>query len=388
MTSLRSLPTSRVATATLAFLLLAGMVPRASALVATPLSPTAAAQEAPDATAPLGDPTGALVAIDPAGVDGPLVYLTGSESEDELANLRALAPDVEIIAGLDRESALTHAARAHGADAHLVTEEFLDTADNLVWVQSWSAGVERYLAIPGLTDREGLVFTNAQGVHGPVIAEHVFSLLLFLTRGLGPASDAQARGTWERGAAQGATSLAGRTLLVAGMGGIGTEVARRADAFDMRVLATVRSERESPPFVDLLGTGEDLDEFLMQTDVLVICLPLTDETAGLFDARRLALLRPGAYVVNIARGGILDTDALLAALESGQLAGAGLDVTDPEPLPDGHPLWARDNVIITPHSAGRAELTSERRAALFAENMRRFAVGEPLLNVVDRSVGY
>ncbi len=356
-------------------------------LALTVLTFPAAAQTAPDA-APLGDTRGSVVAVDPASVDGPLVYLAGGVDDDELAAWRAVAPDVEFVTGLDRESALAHAPRAHGADAHLVTEAFLEAAPNLAWVQSWSAGVERYLAVPGLVEREGLVLTNAQGVHGPVIAEHVFALLGHLTRRLGPLGDAQDRGTWDRGAASGSTSLAGRTMLVAGLGGIGTEVARRADAFDMRVLGTVRTPRQPPPFVDELGTSDDLDRLLAETDVLVICLPLTDETDGLFDARRLGLLREGASVVNIGRGPILDTDALLAALESGQLAGAGLDVTDPEPLPDGHPLWARDDVVITPHCAARAELTGDRRAALVEENLRRFGAGEPLLNVVDRAAGY
>ncbi len=344
----------------------------------------------PHAEAPpqLSQQEGSRVALDPSLVAGQLVYLAGQLSEDDLAARRAAAPNVEILAGLDRETAVEYAPRAHAADAHLISEAFLDAAPQLAWVQAWSAGVERYLAVPGLAEREGLVFTNAQGVHGPVIAEHVFALLLHLTRGLGPYGAAQAQGTWDRGAAQAPTSLSGRTLLVAGMGGIGSQVARRAHAFDMRVLGTVRSPRPAPSFVDELGTADDLERFLAETDVLVVCLPLTDETAGLFDARRLALLKPGAYLVNIARGGIVETEALLQALESGHLAGAGLDVTDPEPLPDGHALWARDDVVITPHAAGRAELTVERRDALLLENLRRFANGEALLNVVDRKAGY
>ena len=378
--------TSRLARPLL--LALAALITACAGPGAGPAGDGSHAARAPDA-APLGSTRGATVAIDPATVDGPLVYLAGNLDAEELAHLALVAPDVEIRAGLDRESALAHAADAHGADAHLLTEEFLAAAPQLVWVQSWSAGVDRYMAIPGLVEREGLVFTNAQGVHGPVIAEHVFALLLHLTRGLGPYGDAQRRGEWDRGAAPDPTSLASRTLLVAGMGGIGTEVARRADAFDMRVLATVRRSRdEAPAFVDELGTGADLDRFLVEADVVAVCLPLTDETRGLFDAERLALLPEGAYLINIGRGPIVDTDALLAALESGRLAGAGLDVTDPEPLPTGHPLWSRDDVVITPHVAARAVLTGARRDALISENMRRFGAGEPLLNVVDRTAGY
>jgi phosphoglycerate dehydrogenase-like enzyme len=122
--------------------------------------------------------------------------------------------------------------------------------------------------------------------------------------------------------------------------------------------------------------------------VVAICVPLTPETTGLINADAFAAMKPGAYLINIARGRIVDTDALVAALESGRLAGACLDVTDPEPLPPGHPLWRQPNVIITPHVAADAELTDERHWQLFRENMRRFGAGEPLLNCVDKTVGY
>ena len=177
-------------------------------------------------------------------------------------------------------------------------------------------------------------------------------------------------------------------MLVVGMGGIGSEIARRAKGFDMRVLATVRSARPAPDYVDELGTAADMDRYLAEADVVAVALPLTDETRGLFDAERFALMKAGAYFLNIGRGPIVDTDALLAALQSGHLAGAGLDVTDPEPLPADHPLWRQPKVIITPHVASRAELTMERRWSVFRENMRRFGAGEGLVNVVDKGAGY
>ena len=343
---------------------------------------------ATDSTSSLpGTLRNAEVAIDSNEIDAPLVYLAGRIDADQAARLRAAAPNVELIDGLDRESALEYAASAHGADAHLLTDGFLERAERLRWVQSWSAGVARYLEMPALVEDPDLVMTNAKGVHGPVISEHVFALLLSLTRRLDRYAVNQERGEWQREAAE-PWELSGRTMLVAGLGGIGREVARRAAGFDMRVIGTVRTAREAPDFVDLLVTGERTDEFLPEADVLVICLPLTDETAGFFDARRLDLLPDHAVVINIARGGLLDTNALVAALEEGRLAGAGLDVTDPEPLPADHPLWQAPNVRITPHVAGRADLTGERRNALLVENMRRFGAGEPLLNVVDRAAGY
>jgi phosphoglycerate dehydrogenase-like enzyme len=272
----------------------------------------------------------------------------------------------------------------------VLDEAFLDAATNLRWVQSWSAGVDDYLALGGLRDNDRIVLTNMQGVHGPAIAEHVMATLLALTRKLPQLQAAQLEGRWDREAANGATALAGRTMFVVGMGGIGSEIARRAHAFDMRVLATVRHpERdEKPAYVDEMGGAGDLDRFLPQADVVAVALPLTVETTGLFDAARFALMPDGAWFVNIGRGPIVDTEALVAALQSGHLAGAALDVTDPEPLPAGHPLWAMDNVIITPHVASRAELTGTRRWEIIKENVRRFAAGEDLLNVVDKQAGY
>jgi phosphoglycerate dehydrogenase-like enzyme len=184
------------------------------------------------------------------------------------------------------------------------------------------------------------------------------------------------------------TTLSGRTMLVVGMGGIGREIARRAKGFDMTVLATVRTERPAPEYCDELGTAKDLDRFVPLADVVAVALPLTDETTDLFDAEKFALMKPGAYFLNVGRGRIVVTDDLLAALDSGHLAGAGLDVTEPEPLPSDHPLWKSDRVIITPHVSSRAELTGERRWDVFQENMRRFGAGEPLLNLVDKQLGY
>jgi phosphoglycerate dehydrogenase-like enzyme len=340
-----------------------------------------------------GSERGARAAIDPAELERlraageRLVFLAGSWSPAQLAEARALAPEVELISGLDRKSALAHAARAQGVEAQLLSSEFLAQASRLRWVQALSAGVEHTLAVPGLADRRELVLTNSKGVHGPVIAEHVFALLLAHVRRLEGHRRDQARGDWNEEEA-GHHSLAGSTLLIAGLGGIGEQVALRAKAFDMRVLATVRTPRERPACVDRLETGERLDSLLPEADFLVICLPLTPETEGLFDARRLGLLPRGAFLVNIARGALVDTEALTEALRSGQLSGAGLDVTEPEPLPPGHPLWSLSGVILTPHVAGSAELTFERRWALQKENLRRFAHGEALLNVVDPAAGY
>lgn len=333
---------------------------------------------------------GPEVAVDTDGGTLPLTYLAGRLSDTELAELKMLAPNVTILVGLSEEEALARAKEINGADAHLLNDDLLARAVNLRWVQSWSAGVDRYLQFDGLRSNDRILLTNMQGVHGPAIAEHVFATLLSLTRNLPELHAAQRAGHWDRRVAGDATTLAGRTMFVVGMGGIGSQIARRAHAFDMDVLATVRNPegKELPTYVNELGGSNDLDRFLPRADVVAVALPLTEETRGLFNAERFALMPEGSYFVNIGRGPIVDTDALVSALRSGHLAGAALDVTDPEPLPEGHPLWKMENVIITPHVASRAELTGERRWIVLMENMRRFGSGEPLINLVNKKLGY
>jgi phosphoglycerate dehydrogenase-like enzyme len=234
-----------------------------------------------------------------------------------------------------------------------------------------------------------IVFTNMQGVHGPTIADHVFGMLLTLTRDLRYYLDDEQRGTWNRdGSGHTRIALQDRTLLVVGLGGIGREVAQRAKGFGMRVLATRRSAVTPPPYVDEQGTPDDLHRFLAEADVVVLCVPLTEETTGMIGAEELALMNAGSYLVNVARGKVVVTEALVDALERGHLAGACLDVTDPEPLPAGHTLWSMPNVVITPHVSSRSALTGDRWEALYIENLRRFGAGEPLLNVVDMAAGY
>lgn len=319
----------------------------------------------------------------------PLTYIAGSLTDEEIAALERELPNLRIIRAESREDALQLAAEADGSDARYVTAEFMERATKLRWVQSPSAGVERYLAIDELRTRDGLVMTNMRGVHGPTIAEHAFGMLLSMTRDIRYYTHPDRKGTWERGGS-GADLIAlnGRTLLVVGLGGIGREVAKIGDGLGMRVLATRRSVAEPPPYVDELGTGADLDRFIAEADVVVLAVPLTDETRGMFGADRLAAMKQGSYLVNVARGPVVDTQALIAALEDGPLAGACLDVTDPEPLPADHPLWDLPNVVITPHVSSRSGLTSAVWKQTYLENVRRFARGEELLNVVDRSAGY
>jgi phosphoglycerate dehydrogenase-like enzyme len=223
----------------------------------------------------------------------------------------------------------------------------------------------------------------------PTIGEHAIAMMLSLTRGLTPFAKMMTDGDWRRDFARssGMLSVDGKTMLVVGLGGIGKQVALRAKALGMRVVATRNSSREGPDYVDYVGLSDELHALAAEADVIVNALPLTEATAGLFDKTFFAHAKAGSYFINVGRGGTVVTDELLAALEEGRLAGAGLDVTDPEPLPADHPLWQMPNVIITPHVAG---FGGSRRwhAMLVRENIRRFIAGEPLLNVVDPERGY
>lgn len=331
----------------------------------------------------------ARVAIPREALPAKLVYFASELTEQDRVELARAAPNMEFVTGLSNEQALARAGEAHGCDVRFASAAFVKAATNLRWVQAHSAGVDRYLGRPELVQSERIVFTNMRGVHGPAIADHVFAGLLALTRRLPGYLENQRQGRW--GAAPGdapAIALHGRTLLVVGLGGIGTEIARRGHGFGMRVWATRRSEAPAPDFVARCERPEKLLELLPEVDVVALAVPLTAQTERLFDAQAFAALKPGAYLVNIARGKVVDTTALIDALRSGRLAGAALDVTDPEPLPADHELWKLPNVVITPHVAADAELTEERHWELFAENLRRFGAGEPLLNVVDGTAGY
>jgi phosphoglycerate dehydrogenase-like enzyme len=316
-------------------------------------------------------------------------YLAGELTPAQCAEVAKLAPGLKVLPNLTREQALAHAAEANGVEASLLTPDFLKAAHELTWVQAMSAGVDRYVAMPGIADNDKLILTNLKGVHGPVIADHVFGMLLELTRDLRFFAGEQAQTRWTReGSGQRPIALMDRTLLVVGLGGIGNEVAQRAHGFGMKVLATRRTDAPSAEWIEHVGKPEELAALLPRADVVVICVPLTKETEHLFDAKTIGLMKPSAFLVNVARGKIVDTTALVAALQAKKLAGACLDVTDPEPLPKDSPLWAMKNVVLTPHVAADAELTDERSWAVLAENLRHFAAGEPLVNVVDKKAGY
>lgn len=318
-----------------------------------------------------------------------LTLVAGELTEEQVKELGEVAPNVKIVRAKSRDDAMKHAPGADAVDGRWVSAEFLSKATKLSWIHSPSAGVDRLVTIPGLRENKSLVVTNARGVHGPAIADHAMAMLLSLTRQLPWYDEAQDKGTWTRDEppARG-VALAGKTMLVVGIGGIGTEIAKRAHGFDMHVIATRRSDAPSPDFVEHVGKPDELAAMLPKADVVAICVPLTKETEKLFDEKMIRAMKRGSYLINIARGKIVDTAAMIAALKDGQLAGAALDVTDPEPLPANHELWGLKNVVITPHVAADGDLTDQRWWALYKENVRRFGAGEALLNCVDVEAGY
>ena len=256
----------------------------------------------------------------------------------------------------------------------------------LEWLQTNSAGVEAYIQ-PGVLAGDTLL-TNATGAYGLAIAEHMLGMLLELFKKLELYRDAQKSGAWQ---SQGAVkAVYGSTVLVLGMGDIGGEFAARCKALGAKVIGVRRSPRPCPEYADEVHLLEDLDSLLPQADVVAITLPGTDATRGLISRERLAKMKEGAVLLNVGRGFIVDTEALCDALERGHLSGAGVDVTDPEPLPPTHRLWNIPTAVVTPHISGFYHLreTHERIVGIFLENLRHFQAGEPLRNLVDFATGY
>ncbi len=352
--------------------------------------PAAAAQETPDAAslvARLGLQEAPAPVSERPGWRRPEKVLVPAADAERLAWLRQAAPGVELVPIGSLEQAV---ASAPDADAviGICHGDVLAAGPRIGWVQILSAGAEHCVSVPALRERD-ILLTNMQRVAGPVMAEHVIAMVLALGRKLPVFIGAQAEGRWDRGLAEeGMWSMDGKTLLVVGLGGIGTEVARRADALGMEVIAIRNSRREGPPYVSRVGLPAELQAFARLADVVVNTVPLTDATRGMFDAAFFGAMRQGALFVNVGRGQSVVTDALVTALRAGQVGGAGLDVTDPEPLPPDHPLWRLPNVIITPHVSTRSDLGNEARWSVARENLRRYVAGERMLSVVDVERGY
>jgi phosphoglycerate dehydrogenase-like enzyme len=221
------------------------------------------------------------------------------------------------------------------------------------------------------------------------MADHVIALMTMVTRGLQYFYRSQMQAKWVDVSKDiPMLELQGKTMLVVGLGGVGTEVAKRAHGLGMRVLGIRNSSRNGPDYVEYVGLADELFALAGKADVVVNALPLTEATRGLFDKAFFDAVKPGAYFVSVGRGESTVTDDLMAALKDGRLNAAALDVTDPEPLPDGHELWTLPNVVITPHVAATTDEGRWRRWMITLENLRRYVEGDKMLNVVDVSRGY
>jgi phosphoglycerate dehydrogenase-like enzyme len=268
------------------------------------------------------------------------------------------------------------------------TADLLREAKALRWIQSPSAGVNYLQELSELVESD-VVLTNTRGAHGPSIGEHTFALLFALTRHIPESIQAQRDHYWARRELyRTSREMRGSTMGIIGYGAIGRGVAQRARGFDMEVLAVDPHPEPGAPFVVETWEMERLPDLLEQSDVVVVAAPLTAESYHLIDADALAHMKPDAYLIVVSRGGIVDEDALADALHEGRLAGAGIDVTEVEPLPSDSRLWDAPNVVITPHTAGDSSEKERRCVEILRENLLRFAQGETLLNVVDKRRGY
>jgi phosphoglycerate dehydrogenase-like enzyme len=366
--------------------LLAGQTGAAATTAGDSAQPNAAT---PASAAQLIESLGLHVAPAPVrerkGWHPPRVILVSRSEGDLVPQLKQVAPQAKIIS---IDAATPKEIAAADATIGVCSPEVLKTAEHLEWIQWPAAGVERCVGQPLLRERAPLV-TNLQRTMGPSISEHVIALMLALSRRLEEFSRDQEQRHWEPyDSTPELQDVEGKTVLVAGLGGIGTEVARRAHALGMRVVATRASGHEGPDFVSYVGLPDELLKLTREADFVVNCLPLTPETTGIFNKDYFAAMKRSAYFISIGRGKSTVTADLTAALTQGTIAGAGLDVVDPEPLPPDNPLWHAPHLILTPHVSANTAVSRETRDTVIAENLRRFIAGEPMLSVVDIARGY
>lgn len=331
------------------------------------------------------------------------IISTVALTEPLRALIRAAAPDADLV---DRACRTPDDARellAGGCDVMLtfiMPKDLAERAPNLKWVQLLSAGADHAM---GAANSGSFAMTTASGIHATPIAEYTIASMLAYAHKFHLMIRAQLRHEWLRSGFPGTVEeLRGKTLGVIGYGSIGRETARMAKALRMRVLALKRdpgNRRDEGWCPAGLGDPdgvipenfygpEQREEILRESDYLTVTLPLTAHTRQFIGAREIAAMRPGAYIVNIGRGEVIDETALIEALKAGKIGGAGLDVFEKEPLPKESPIWDLENVILTPHMSGANRGYMDKACALFADNLRRFTAGHPLLNLVDPALGY
>ena len=315
------------------------------------------------------------------------ILVDRSEEDVMVRDLQAVSPKARIVP-VNKANVMQEIGDADAFIGNISPAE-VRAGKNLKWVQVMSAGVENVLFMSGGSDLRdsNIVLTNNKIVQGPEIADHAMAMLLTLSRNLRKYIADDQQENWD-GRRYDGIELSGKNAVVIGVGGIGMQIATRAWAFGMNVVGVDPEDKPFSPFLKKVVKPDQLDEVLPQADVVFISTPHTEKSHKMMGAHEFELLKPHSYFVAVSRGGIYDMGGLVKALDSKVLAGAGVDVTDPEPLPKGHPLWKFNNVVITPHIAGRSDRDNERMVGTIKENIKRFVDGRPLTNVVDKQKGY
>lgn len=304
--------------------------------------------------------------------------------------LRAEFPQINVVQLPNFDRVTEEIPDAELAIAWSLRGNQIAAAKKLRWIHSTAAAVHGLMS-PELQASD-IILTNARAVHGPVVAEHAMALVFAMAKRLPEAATYQLQRHWAQQeiceTAPRPRELKDATMVIVGFGSIGTALAKLARALGMRVVGVREHRQKGSEFADAMYGFDELDRALGQGDFVVLTTPVTEKTRHEMNAGRLAHLKAHAYLINVGRGVLIDEEALQHALRANQFAGAALDVTTEEPLPPGSPLWTMDNVFITPHTAGYAEKMWERHYASYAENLRRYLAGEPLLWTVDKKAGY
>ena len=316
-------------------------------------------------------------------------YPFSSASQEMLSK----AAGAEILCIANTDEFLTKLQDADVLCSYWVPSNWRELAKNLRWLQGSGAGVDGLRSTGILEPDNGVVVTTAVGIHATTISEYVFGSMLMFNRTWPEMVRLQDRHIWPLSAnwyKLGGRELVDQTVGIVGLGSIGRRVAQLSKAFGMRVLATRRSVtgHEVDPDLDRIYPISQLHDMLHQSDYVVIAVPLTSETEKLIGEAELRAMQPHTYLVNVARGRVIDEPMLIRALKEGWIAGAGLDVTEEEPLPADSPLYSMSNVILTPHISGVSVHYDKRLASLFADNLRRYRANEPLRNLYDPARGY
>jgi len=313
-------------------------------------------------------------------------FKPGVLTDAQLEQVRRAAPDVRLVVTPDRDEMAAVLDDVEIAAA-MVPGSLVAAAPRLRWFQAWGAGVEWVLQYPAAVERD-FILTNTSGIHPIQMTEHVLALMLALARRLPEAMHAQAGRTWRHLENAEVFELAGKTMLLVGVGVIGRRTARAAAALGMRVLGIRRTPSGRLPGIERVAGLESLQDLLPEADFVVLLTPLTPETRHLIGERELHLMKRDAYLVNVSRGGVVDEAALVRALREGWIAGAGLDVFEREPLPADSPLWDLRDVVITGHYGGASPAYDDRAFEVFLDNLHRYRAGRPLRHVVDKRRGY